>query len=256
MCDCLLTRRTQTIRCRTQACRFFCTYWWNDVSQQIFDDEILPYFEALGDFQPSLIVDIGAASGHFGIMAAKTFDCRAVYAFEPAKRQRILLTRNVRLNAVDRLVIEPFGLWNRSDVLPFRTVGAESSFAPVSRFQGVLAFPEMLPVKTLDQWVEDKQIAGIDLIKIDAEGAELEILEGARGSLKRFRPRLLVQAYHIRDGARTFEQCARTLEAIGYAVHEVHPGKGLLYAQPAPSADLAGPSDSPATGEPGRGRNS
>ena len=239
ICDCLLTRKTQTIRCRTQTCRFFCTYWWNDVSQQIFDDEILPYFNALGDFQPSVILDIGAASGHFGIMASKVFDCEAIHAFEPARRQRILLNRNAQLNKVNRLMVEPFGLWNRSDVLPFRTVGAESSFAPVSRFQGVLAFPEMLPVRTLDHWVEDKQITRIDLIKIDAEGAELEILEGAQASLKRFRPRLLVQAYHIRNGARTFEQCARTLESIGYAVREVQPGKGLLCAEPEPRMDLA-----------------
>ena len=231
LCDCLLTHKTEPIRFRENRYHFFCTYWWNNVSQQIFDDEISPYFNALGDFSPSVILDVGAASGHFGIVASRIFDPCTVYAFEPSRRQRILLSRNARLNRVDRLIIEPFGLWNRADMLPFRTVGAESSFAPVSRFRGVLDFPEMLAVSTLDRWSKDKRISRIDLIKIDAEGAEIEILEGAQATLARFHPHLLLQAYHLRNGSRTFERCAHMLKSQGYKVHEFPPHKGLLVAR-------------------------
>ena len=229
-CDCRFTQHLETIYFKGESYPFFATRWWNNVSQKIFDQEIAPYFAALGDFQSTVILDIGAATGHFGIVAARLFPGSKVYAFEPAERQRILLARNARLNRVDRFEIEPFGLWNRADTLAFRTVGAESSFARVSRFQGTLDFPEQVQVMPLDQWVADHAIGRIDLIKMDAEGAEIEILEGAQVTLKRFRPRLLVQAYHIRDGVRTFERCAAILRGHGYSISESGNGSGLLCA--------------------------
>lgn len=230
ICDCLLTPKKETIRFRNDLYPFFCTYWWNDVSQRTFQDEIAPYFDALGDFQPSITVDVGAASGHFGIVASKIFPGCRIYAFEPALRQRILLSRNMRLNSVINCEVQPVGLWKTSGNLPFRTVGAESSFAPVSRFQGVLSFPETVAVVSLDRWVEQKGIARVDLIKIDAEGAEVEILEGAQSTLSRFHPRMLIQAYHLRNGTRTFEWCAQTLRSHGYDIEEQSPPSGLLYA--------------------------
>jgi FkbM family methyltransferase len=229
-CDCALTWTKRVIDFRGNHFPFYVTHRWDTASQQMFDDEIVPYFEALGDFRPLVILDVGAAVGHFGIVASRTFDCGAIYAFEPAKRQRVLLKRNARLNRVDRLMVEPFGLWDRSCTLPFRTKGAESSFAPAGRFPDDADFHEHVPVKTLDQWMKSKQLDRIDLIKIDSEGAELEILEGARATLTKFRPRLLVQAYHIRDGTRTFERCAKMLQSLGYEVKESAKSKGLLCA--------------------------
>jgi FkbM family methyltransferase len=228
ICDCLLTHKQRTISFRGDPYKFFSTYWWDNTSQDIFDQEIAPYFEALGDFQPSVILDVGAATGHFSVLASKIFPGCAVYAFEPSQRQRILLSRNARLNHVAGLKIEPFGLWSRSDMLPFRTIGAESSFAAASQYQGTLEFPEDIRVVALDEWTAERHIERIDVIKIDAEGAELEILEGARATLVQFRPRLLVQAYHTRNGVRTFERCAEILTKTGYHVRECLSQSGLL----------------------------
>jgi FkbM family methyltransferase len=231
ICDCVLTHKQRTISFRGDRYKFFSTYWWDNTSQDIFDQEIAPYFETLEDFCPSTILDVGAATGHFSVIACKIFPGCSVYAFEPSRRQRILLSRNARLNSVTGLKIEPFGVWNRSDVLPFRTVGAESSFAAASRFQGTLEFPENARVVALDEWTAERHIERIDLIKIDAESAELEILEGARSTLAQFRPRLLVQAYHIRNGVRTFERCAQILASQSYHIDECGSQTGLLYAR-------------------------
>jgi FkbM family methyltransferase len=230
ICDCRLTRRQAHLQFRDHDFPFFATRWWDNVSQAIFEEEIAPYFGALQDFQPMTILDVGAATGHFCVVATRLFPNAEVYAFEPALRQRILLSRNGKLNRVERLHIEPLGLWSHRDTLAFRTVGAESSFASVSRFQGILDFPEKVPVVSLDQWVSENQIERIDLIKMDAEGAEVEILQGAETTLQRFHPRLLVQAYHLREGVRTFERCAEMLKHYSYTVDEYAPPSGLLRA--------------------------
>ena len=229
--DCLLTRKHRPIVFRGHRYSFFATLWWDNVSQAIFDAEISPYFEALDDFRPSRIVDVGAATGHFAIVAAKVFPNAVVHAFEPSQRQRILLSRNAKLNQVIDLDIEPIGLWNKSDVLQFRTIGDESSFAVASRYHADLRFPEKVHVIAMDEWVRRRNIDLIDLIKIDAEGAEIEILQGAKATLKQFRPRILVQAYHLRNGRRTFETCAAILEGMGYKVGEHPLGSALLVAR-------------------------
>ena len=230
ICDCLLTQKKRTISFQGKLYQFYWTYWWDNTAQDIFDEEIRPYFEALGAFQPAVILDVGAAGGHFSLVACKLFPGSITHAFEPSLRQRILLCRNARLNGATGLKIEPIGLWNRAAVLPFRTIGAESSFAAASRYQGHLEFPEKAHVTSLDNWAAEQAIRQIDLVKIDAEGAELEILEGAQAALAQFRPRVLIQAYHIRDGMRTFERCAESLANIGYDVREFSPPSGLLVA--------------------------
>ncbi len=53
----------------------------------------------------------------------------------------------------------------------------------------------------LDDWVDQHGLARIDLLKMDVEGAELRVLEGARNSLRRFQP-LLVTEYNA--------SCAKT----------------------------------------------
>jgi FkbM family methyltransferase len=222
--------KTRKVQFRGISFEFYVTYWWSDVSQTLLETEIAPYFDVLeNDFNPSVIIDVGAATGHFAILAAKLFPGSTVYAFEPSKRQRILLARNAERNGVN-LEIEPFGLWNRADRLPFRTNGAESSFESVSRFRGQLRFLEKVPVLSLDKWTQEKRLTHVELVKMDAEGAELEILEGASETLRLLRPRLLIQAYHQRNGVRTFERCADLLAHQGYRIQEPAPNSGLLYA--------------------------
>jgi hypothetical protein len=43
---------------------------------------------------------------------------------------------------------------------------------------------------------------------------------------------LLVQAYHVRGGARTFERCATMLHSLGYRCRELEPSSGMLHAVP------------------------
>lgn len=225
------TPRRTKVQFRGRSFSFYSTYWWSDVSQELLKTEIAPYFETLNqDFSPSVILDVGAASGQFTILAAELFPDSTVFAFEPSHRQRTLLSRNARLNEVKNFKIEPLGLWKCADQIPFRTNGAESSFEPVSRFHGILTFPEKVRVVSLDQWVQEKFLQTVDLVKIDAEGAEIEILQGAQQTLDDFHPRVLVQAYHVREGERTFERCAEILKRHRYTVREHGAPSGLLVA--------------------------
>ena len=227
-----LARRTDVLPFDGHELRFIHSRWWNDNTPEAFAVEIEPYFAALGPKAGyTAIVDAGAAVGQFAVAACVRWPTARVYAFEPARRQRLLLSRNARVNGfANRIEALPVGLWNESTTLRFRTHGAMSSIASVSMLPRHLTFAEHIEVTTLDRWAAPTRI---DLIKMDIEGAEIEALEGAGGLLSRDRPDVIVQAYHQRDGARTFERCAAIVERHGYVAREVDGQPGLLLATPA-----------------------
>ncbi|MGS0748883.1 FkbM family methyltransferase [Halpernia sp. GG3] len=61
-------------------------------------------------------------------------------------------------------------------------------------------------VQTLDSWILDKNISKIDLIKIDVEGNEMKTLRGAKESISRFKPILLVEMEqrHHKENLKNF----------------------------------------------------
>jgi hypothetical protein len=62
------------------------------------------------------------------------------------------------------------------------------------------------------------------LLKIDVEGAEVDVLRGAVGTLTRFRPRILL-ATHSEALKNT---CAELLARCEYDLHELHDGRSTL----------------------------
>lgn len=207
--------------------------FWNDTDPNCFAAEIHPYFE----YMPSLpdrpcVLDAGSATGHFTVAFGQIYPGSRVIAFEPSLRQRILMRRNLSLSKLQELcTIVPCGLWNANTSLAFRTHGAISSLEQVSELSGRFLFAEKVKVVRLDDWVSQNQPPRLDLIKMDIEGAELEALEGMKNVLARHRPSLLIQAYHIRDGARTLERCEKYLQLHGYQCWEANLS-GMLIAKP------------------------
>ena len=227
-----MTARKSGIRFNGHDIRMIRSLWWNDVEQRYFNTEIVPYFRSLSPSkEPLVIVDAGASCGLFSLATCFFFPAAIIWAFEPSERQRILLARNLKLNGmVGRIRIMPSALWNYEDRLSFRTHGSMSSLREVSGLPNYLSFAESVQTVSLDVWTKRSKLRRLDLIKMDIEGAEIEALEGAGKVLRQYQPRLLIQAYHQRDGVRTFERCARYLTQFGYQCRELKPESGLLEA--------------------------
>lgn len=205
---------------------------WDEASGTFFQQEIEPYWIALGRRQCRMVWDVGASSGMFSLSACVRMPQAQVMAFEPSRRQRILLGRNVRRNGMaGRVGIEPFAAWNRAEMMTFRSHGAISALKETGGHLGTLPFDETVSALPLDEWNARAGWKAVDVVKMDIEGAEIEALTGMRETLSQFKPVVLVQAYHIRDGARTYGRCETILRELGYRCHEVEPGKGYLFAE-------------------------
>ena len=77
---------------------------------------------------------------------------------------------------------------------------------------------------SLDQEIDSGALPEADSIKIDAEGAELRILQGARKLLARRHPTLSVETHQWLPGFPTVrEDCVRFLFELGYTLAEPNP---------------------------------
>jgi FkbM family methyltransferase len=181
-------------------------------------------YERLQDFVPQIgwiVFDVGANAGVYTIQQARRG--AHVYAFEPNPDCYRRLQKSVRLNNLEsRVVTANYALG--------AAAGSAELLVPGPITMGGSLRPEWSPdpgaigptthgylkrarvatveVQTVDRVVQALGIDRVDLLKVDVEGFELEVLQGARETFKRV-VRLVLE-YHSPDlGRRVAEHVAR-----------------------------------------------
>ena len=140
-------------------------------------------FVAEGD----IVLDVGAHIGTFAIpLARKVGSPGRVFAFEPTPSNHDFLERNVRENRVEGIVhVERLGASDRTETLRALRPASNTSAA----FLAESGDGEVVRTVPLDEWWETRGGSHrISVIKVDAEGMDCRVLQGARGILERDRP--------------------------------------------------------------------
>ncbi|MCZ7574924.1 MAG: FkbM family methyltransferase [Ardenticatenaceae bacterium] len=138
-------------------------------------------------------LDIGANEGQMvSIASVATEPSGRVYAFEPREKafQHLqLLCTAYRLANVD-LFQFLVGDHDGERVL-FESSGAPSSSSLSREWAG--GVPRVYPMITLDTWARQNSVQRVDLIKIDVEGAEMQVLRGAMQLLRQTQPLVIME---------------------------------------------------------------
>ena len=101
--------------------------------------------------------------------------------------------------------IENFGLSNQENEASYRSGGAGSHKDP----NGTLTAKFI----DLDTYVLRKNLPRVDYIKLDIEGAELDMLHGAAKTITRYKPKMAISAYHRRDDLWTLANYVKSLRS-------------------------------------------
>jgi len=146
------------------------------------------------------VIDVGAHLGLVTIVAAKQVGSSGrVYSFEPTNETFLVLQRMLKLNQVEDIVrCVPKVVSDSNEPVDFfidENFGSNSnSIVKRSDKKRRLQYTEAIKI---DSFVDGNQISGVILIKIDAEGAELNVLKGAEITLSRFRPFVILAIHPI-----------------------------------------------------------
>jgi FkbM family methyltransferase len=156
-------------------------------------------------------LDIGANKGVYAWLLK---DCsRAVYAFEPNPK----MFRFLRRIESERIAVLPIALSNETGTATLRVPrhrrgGFSNQGASLS---DVKVADDYKGVQIDARRLDDLDIRDVGFIKIDVEGFEQAVLDGARDTIARDRPTMLIEMEEVHTN-QPIEDAISAVEALGY----------------------------------------
>lgn len=134
--------------------------------------------------RPGMVfVDAGAHIGEYTVRAARLVTgAGEVHAFEPSPGTFAVLERSVELNHLQHVHLNQAALFDRDTEVSFHVDAQPTLSAIQAKSAPASHAPTTIPVKAmrLDSYWGTAARA-IDLVKVDVEGAELDVIRGASG---------------------------------------------------------------------------
>ena len=163
-------------------------------------------------------IDIGANKGLYSYALSKF--CSAVEAFEPQPWSAETITESARPNInVHRVALSNYR-------------GTQTLHIPLVRGE---LYPALASIETLEQEHKDIEVSierlddynfqDVSLIKIDVEGHESYVIEGAKQTILREKPILLVEIEQRHLGSKSVESVFEEITELGYEGSFLNNGK-------------------------------
>jgi FkbM family methyltransferase len=194
----------------------------------------------------SVLYDVGANVGFMTLIAARMVGPEGhVYAFEPIPEIARALAQNAARNDLANVTVLELALSDEAGEAVLRIPDVNQG-AHLARVADHVAADE-LTVRTavLDDLVAERGLRPPTLVKLDVEGAELLVLDGARRTLEAHRPVLVIELHD------TQEPIERLLPELGYELTRIvrDPARDVLnahaFASPRTGRDAAPPGTAP-----------
>lgn len=169
-----------------------------------------------------VFLDVGANIGWYSLNAAKIVGNEGeVLAFEPETENYLLLKENIRLNNFKNVAAFNLAAWNENGELNL-ILSSDSTLHTLNenfarqRSASYYSNQHTLKCTTrrLDDVLKDYHLKHLDWVKIDVEGAEIEVLEGLSKTLQETRPIIIIESYRLNE-----LECF--MEMIGYSVMRI-----------------------------------
>lgn len=191
----------------------------------------------------SIFVDVGAHVGYFSLLAHELITEGQVFAFEPASSTFQLLQENTsaaaRISTYNKAVSQADGFIS---FFEFDNLHSEYNSATVDQFAEEEWFQKnktkerKIESVSLDRFFE-QQTSKPTHIKIDVEGFEPEVIEGAAGLLMSAKPVIILEYLAEGRNNEPHRKAHRLLLARGYKSYYIT-HEGTTVAEPDPSAYL------------------
>ncbi|MBA7692614.1 hypothetical protein ES703_101181 [subsurface metagenome] len=158
-----------------------------------------------------IVIDIGAHAGMFTVKAAKLVgDKGLVIAIEPEPRNLAILQHNIESHSLTNVKIVSKAIFNEKTTVRLYLQDLSVHHSLSYRSGNYIE----VEADSLDNIVSELGLDHVDFVKIDVEGAELEILKGAEKMLTSPGIRLSIASYHdLPDGQPQLPSIVSYLES-------------------------------------------
>lgn len=186
--------------------------------REFFENDILKELQ-LYIKNNAVILDIGGNIGNHCIYWAINSNAKRVYSFEPIKDTFKILQRNIEINNLsNRIKIFNIGLSDR------KINGNISfySYTDIGRTSVKQDPNGSLLLNKLDNIKIEED--AVDFVKIDVEGHELEVLQGARETLLKYKPTIFIETFPNKK-----QKVHKYLTNLGYRLEKSFRDHNYLY---------------------------
>jgi FkbM family methyltransferase len=158
---------------------------WHELELRRF---VLPKLRPL-----DVAIDVGAHVGTWTLPLSQISN--KVVAFEPHPGSRSTLCENLRLNKIENVLVSDKALWSSSGRRKLKICSGPGGSTLMDLVVNPSYFVGEIEVETttLDEFVAQSKLGRIDFIKIDTEGAELEVLKGSQNTIANYKPKLVIE---------------------------------------------------------------
>jgi FkbM family methyltransferase len=135
----------------------------------------------------AVAIDGGSHIGVISLLLAALCPAGHVYAFEPVPETMAHLEHNIAANGITNVTVEQVALYRDDGEM---TLAVDESYPGGSHIgEGKCR----VTTARLDTWVAARGLDRLDVLKLDVEGAEPAVLDGAAETLRRFQPLTVVE---------------------------------------------------------------
>ncbi len=186
--------------------------WLNGLKLRVYPgNEVFRALFVRGIYDPNLIVtvntllhkggtfiDVGSNMGYFSLLASKVVgENGRILAVEPSSRDFTRLVDNININHIENITPYRLAISDKNGKTKLSVACEERSslntLGTSFGFKGIEKVAvEDVDTTTIDELVKKERITSVDVLKVDIEGSEMVALRGARDTIEKFRPVILL----------------------------------------------------------------
>jgi FkbM family methyltransferase len=183
-----------------------------------------------------IFFDIGANMGYYTLLFSTLSKKGRVYSFEPIPLCYHLLIANILLNDVSNVEVNNFALNNYNGVAQFSISKKSETSSFIHTGRDPIEKIIQTEVRKLDDYIKENAIERIDFVKIDVEGSEKLVLEGALESLskKELRPKVIMMELYDLNFVHyqtSVDEIVKFLDSYEYDAFIISKGSVIPFAE-------------------------
>lgn len=212
---------------------------WREKNYEPHLSALLRHYMRPGD----TFIDVGANIGYFTLLAASCVGATGrVHSFEPNSRVFAELQHNLTLNRFTQVSANNVALSHRAgNVELFFAPEMDSGLSSLRRTSALLTATQTVRAITLDEYVAQRRVGKIRALKMDVEGAEKWVLEGAANLLRSPDQPDVIAFESVQSNAAAFNTptiaVARQLTQYDYRLHWLADTGASFQLQPVRASD-------------------